>query len=457
MRRIVYSLMFMFASLGNTSAQAQEVLPLSLKDCIQYALGHLDTIRNSRLAVELQRARNAQITSAALPQINGKADFSRYLNSPVTFFPAEFGAFIDTTTPVVPGTFIPVSLVPKYSSSATVSGSQILFDGSVLVALQARNTIIKLIQQSAKLTEENIKYEIQRSYYALAIAEKQFNVLKNSLAITRKAVQEVQTTYETGLAEKIDADRANVQLSNLMTDSLRTGSLITLSEQMLKYQIGMDLYQPIMLTDTSLDESFTGLVQLADETLNYDSRTEYQLLNTQLKLNEFDLKRYKYAALPTLSAFANGGYNYSSNDFADMFRYRKNYVFSSMVGLTLNVPIFNGFLRQNQIKEARLNIERTENNRSFLKRSIDFQAAQARTTLKNAVLTIQSQQRNLQLANSVLDLATRKYREGVGSSLELTQAQREQLQAQSNYFSTLLDVINAQADLQRALGKFTND
>ncbi len=137
--------------------------------------------------------------------------------------------------------------------------------------------------------------------------------------------------------------------------------------------------------------------------------------------------------------------------FDNLFNFNR-YWASSIIGVQLNVPIFNGFMRTNQVTEARLNIEKSKNNIENLKQTIDFQAAQSRTSLKNAILEAQSQHRNLDVSNDVLDLAQRKYKAGVGSNIEVTQAQTDQLRAQTNYFSALLDIINAQADLKKALG-----
>ena len=132
--------------------------------------------------------------------------------------------------------------------------------------------------------------------------------------------------------------------------------------------------------------------------------------------------------------------------------HNSRYYYFSLIGLQLTVPIFNGFLRTNQLREAKLNVEKSQNNIEFLKQTIDFQVAQSRTSLKNAVLQAESQHRNLDLANDVLDLSEKKYKAGVGSNMEVTQAQTDQLRAQTNYFNALLDVINAEADLKKALG-----
>jgi outer membrane protein TolC len=262
----------------------------------------------------------------------------------------------------------------------------------------------------------------------------------------------VEVTRQNGFAEKIDVERTEVQVNNLENDSIRIGNLLTVSEQMLKYQMGMDIHTPIMLTDTVLEQRKQNTLALLDEEAHYENVPEYNVVTTSLKLSEFNVQRYQLAALPTLNAFAAAGYNYGEDYFGKLFFF-PNYAFNSMVGLQLNVPIFNGYIRHYQLTEAKLNVDKSKNNIDLVKQTIDFQTATSRTTLKNAVIQIQSQRKNMELANDVLDLAQRKYKAGVGSNLEVTQAQTDQLRAQTNYFSAMLDVINAEADLKKALGE----
>jgi outer membrane protein TolC len=263
---------------------------------------------------------------------------------------------------------------------------------------------------------------------------------------------DMEVLYKTGFAEKIEVDRAQVQLTNLETDSIRSAAMLETGEQGLKFVIGMDIAEPIVLTDTVLSENLRDATELLGTQLEYTRRTEYNLLHSALKLDQAQLRRYQLAAFPTLNLFANTGYNYGSNNFEDLTHFRRNYLFSTLVGLTLNVPIFNGFQRTSQVREARINIEKTQNNIHQLRLALDFQAAQSQTTLKNALLAVEKQRRNLELSRSVLDLARKKYKAGVGSNLEVNQAQTDLLMSQNNYYSVLLDVVNAQADVQKALG-----
>jgi outer membrane protein TolC len=315
---------------------------------------------------------------------------------------------------------------------------------------KARNTVIELARQNGQLTEENVRYNVQKAYNSLVIAHRQFDIIKSSLSSARDIAHDIAVLRQSGFAEKIDEDRSSVQVNNLATDSLKIANLLTISEQLLKFQMGMDINQPIVLTDTSVENSLSDVATLAEQQVDYGRRTEFSLLNTQQRLNEYNLERYKLTVIPSLSAFATGGYNTASDRIGRVFDGK--YYPSLIVGLQLNVPIFGGFMRTNLIREAKLNIDKTQNNIDNIKLTINFQAEQARTTLKNTVLQMESQKRNLALANSVLDLANKKYKAGVGSNLEVNTAQTELLQAQNNYFGSLLDVVNAQADLKKALG-----
>lgn len=202
---LLASILFLHAPL-----KAQESINLSVKEAVDFALRNNPNVKNAQLDVLIQEAQNAQTTAAALPNVSAKGEYTDYINKPVQFFPAEFGSFIDPTKPAVPGTFIPVSLIPKYASAASLSASQILFDGSVLVALQARNTVVELAKQSGKLTQENTAYNVKRAYYALSIAYRQFTIVKASLANFRSIANEIQILKDNGFAEKIEVDRTNV-------------------------------------------------------------------------------------------------------------------------------------------------------------------------------------------------------------------------------------------------------
>lgn len=421
-------------------------MQLSLEQAITYALRHNAAIKNARIDVALQKQKNREITGIALPQINGREEFQHYPNQIQSFVPAQF-----IGGPA--GDFIAVPFTPKYGNTASLAGSQILFDGTILVALQARNTIIALTELGVKASEQDVRYNVTRAYYGLVVARRQFKTLQESLVTFRDVLRDLAILRQQGFVEKIEVDRTQVQVNNLATDSLRTANLIILSEQLLKYNMTLPVDAEIELTDASVTDVLATSAGMLDGVTDYNNRVDYRLTQTQLRLNEFDAKRYRYKALPTLAAFGSTAYTFSSNSFQEIAT-PHNYIFYSLIGVRLDVPIFNGFTRKAQLEQAYLNVEKTRNNLQQLRLTIDLQSESARTTLRNSLLALQSNERNIELANTVLDLARKKYKAGVGSNLEVTQAQTELLQSQNRLFAAQLDVINATTDLQRAQGLF---
>ena len=444
MRRIFTLMSFVVAA---SVAKAQDVpAKMSLQDCMDYAMKHNYTVKNAQLDILIQKAQNDQTLALAYPNVNGKAELTDFIKPQSQFI--DYHSF----NPSVPeGTIAPIAFSLHYASSASLSASQILFDGSVAIAVQARNALMDFSRQNGKVTEAAVRYNVFKSYYSIIVANHQLDILKRSLAYARSIEAELVQMKESGFVEKIDVERTSVQVNNLATDSMRVANLVVLTEQVLKFQIGMDINAPISLSENNLDLHTESSMKLLSEEEAYDRVPEYALTKSAVTLNQYNLKRYKSAALPSLVAIGSYGTNYGENDFGKVFGFR-HYEAFSLVGLQLNMPIFGGFKRIAQVRETQFNIEKAKNNMENLKLALDFQTTQSKTSLKNALLQLQSQKRNVALAEDVLDLAQKKYKAGVGSNQEVTTAQTEQLKAQNSYFTTLLDIINAEADLKKALG-----
>jgi outer membrane protein len=429
---------------GSLPAMAQETKELSLQQCIDYALAHSSAAKNARLDIELQKAQNAEITGQALPQISAEGKYTRFIDVQQQFLPSTF------LNPAAPFEWVPFAFSPKQMSQGAVNASQLLFNGSLFVALEARKTLVLLAQQSADMKIEDIRYNIQKAYAGLAIAHRQFDLMQSSLELLRNTNNDVNIMYRNGVIEKVEVDRMEVQLNNLESDSIGLQNMITISEQMLKYTMGMDLKTRIVLTDANLFDNTDNASALLLRDEGYENRLSYLVSKTSVKLQEYDLKRYRFQGLPTLSAFGSAGYNRAGDKLSDLTN--KPYPGFSLVGLQLNIPIFDGMQRHNRVKQAKLKLEKAENDLENLKLGIDFQTQSARTNLTNALQTIESRKRTMNLANSVLDLSKKKYKAGVGSNQDVVLAQTDYLNAQNNYFQALQTVVNAQADLQKALG-----
>jgi outer membrane protein TolC len=226
--------------------------------------------------------------------------------------------------------------------------------------------------------------------------------------------------------------------------------MLALGYQILKFQIGMPLRDVLIIRDKIEDVFIENDVDLVKEdSTAYKNRIEYKLLETAKALNELQVKRYKNENLPKLSAFGNHNISYQDDSFKKLFD--TNYP-STIIGLTLNIPIFSGFQQLNKIRQAKIEVQKSQNNLEAAEKGIDLQIHQARAQYDNGVESLANQKSNIALAQEVLRVSKIKYEEGVGSSIEVTQAQTALQEAENNYIQALFTVLISKVDLQAALG-----
>ncbi len=442
-------LVLCMATLNSYAQQTPAVSPsydFTLADCIQYAYLHQDTIVNARLDVKSAEYKVKETTGIGLPQINGSASFLDYVKIPTTLIPGEFiGA---------PGTYIPLKFGVKYQSNLGLDASQILFDGSYLVGLKASKTYKELSQRNVtrSLIEANV--QVTKAYYQVLVSGESIKLLDANIKQIREQYDQTTAQNKQGFVEKIDVDRVSVQLNDLVTTRANTLRLLILNIQMLKFQMGMPIETQLTLRDkledVKLDETETESILVATDTAAYHKRVEYSLYETQLKLNKLDLQRQKSQFLPTLSAVANYTSSYQNNGFSTLYNSQFP---SSYIGLNLKVPIFNGFQRTNQVKQAKISVQKTQNDMDNLKNALNLQTSAARIGYINGLQTLNNQKHNREVAEEVLRVSRIKYQQGVGSSIEVTQAETSLVTADNSYIQGLYNALISKVDLDRAYGK----
>ena len=415
----------------------------TVAEAVTYALEHKDSVLNAGLDVKSADYRVKEIIGQGFPQINGSASFQDYLKVPTTLLPGEFfGA--------PAGTFIPVKFGVKYQSSVGINATQLLFDPSYIVGLQSRKTYKELYSRSYTSTKIDVATRVTKAYYQVLVSNEQIKLLDANIAQLKQQVDQTTAQNKQGFVEKIDVDRIAVQYNNLVTSRENTLRLLALNYQILKFQIGMPIDNSLTLreglADIKLEEN---VAQVVADTAFYKNRIEYNLFETNLKLSEFDLKRQKAQYLPTLSANAAYTSSYQNNSFGNL--YSTSFP-SSYIGLTLNVPIFSGFQKLNRVKQSEIVVQKNRNNLDGLKNGLNLQAAQAKIVYFNSLQSLNNQKRNQDLAREVLRVSKIKYQQGVGSSIEVTQAQTALESADNTYIQSLYDALVSRVDLDRAFG-----
>jgi outer membrane protein TolC len=434
---------FMFAAVHARSqtAQAPQQHALSVQQAVDFAMKNSVQVRNALTDIQIQKQTNREITSAALPQINASGSVTDYLDIPTSLIPAAF-----TGGPA--GTFQAIQFGTKYNSTGGIDVSQLLFDGQVFIGLQARASSIRFYERQADVTKEQINANVRKIYYQLLIGNQQMGSIDANIARFDSLLRDTREIYKNGFAEKLDVDKVSVQLSNLQTEKLRIQNQLTAGNNGLKFLLNMSQSDVLILTDSVTEDELKS--NLLDAPADYKNRKEYQLLQEAIQLGQFNIRRYKLSALPTVAAFGSYSKNAQRTEF-DFFKGGQWFT-TSLIGLRLNFPIFSGFARKARVEKATLELQKVKNNVEQLQASIDNEVATARLNIASALLTIDNQKRNMVLAESVYNATKLKYEQGLGSNQEIYNAQTELRVAQNNYYGALYDAIIARIDYQRATG-----
>ncbi|MGB5928933.1 MAG: TolC family protein, partial [Cyclobacteriaceae bacterium] len=349
-----------------------------------------------------------------------------------------------------PGEDLILAFGTKYDGTAAINVSQLIFDGSYFVGLRAARTYRELSAKESIRTRIETTEMVTKAYYGVLVSQERIKLVDENYERLDTLLRETSALYENGFAEKIDVDRIRVQYNNIRTERTRAARLHELNKDLLKFQMGYPVSQPIALKDSLSRETFAEGVDNIDD-FNYNDRIEYSQLQTNLDLAELDLKNNKVQYLPNLSAIFNYGYNTGSGSFDQMFTWNRwlNY---GVLGLRLNVPVFDGLRKSYRIQKNRIQQEQVQNRMVLLENSIDLEMNRSATELQNALDVLDNQTENLELAREVYRVSKIKYEEGIGSNLEVVEAETDLRTAEVNYYTAMYDALIAKVDRQVAQG-----
>jgi len=417
----------------------------SVRQAVDYAKKNSIRVKNALLDIRMQQEKNREITSQALPQLSGSGTFNDYLKIPTNLLPAEIAG-----GPA--GTYIPVQFGTKYNVTGGFDASQILFDGQVFVGLQARKTSIDFYSKISDITVEMINLNVQKIYYQLVVGKEQIEKIDANIERSQKLYSDTKAMFDQGFKERLDVDKAQVQLNNLQTEKIKAQNQLDAGYAGLKFLMNMPQKEKLVLTDTLSEDKIKSDLLVTD--YNYKDRNEFQLLELQKKLNEYNVRRYKLSYIPTLSAFGSYQKNAQRTSF-DFFKGGDNrqWFTTALIGVKLSVPIFDGFAKRSRVNQAKIDLQKTENSIQNMKDSIDYDVVQANQKITAALLTMDNQKRNMELAEKVYNTTRIKYDQGLGDNLEVYNAQADLKVAQNDYYSAVYDAIVAKLDYQKAIGK----
>ena len=414
----------------------------SLQQAIEYAYKNSPNNLNAQTDVLMAKYKRKEILGIAMPQINGSVDFKDFLQIPTSLLPAQiFGG--------PAGTFIPVKFGTKYQASVGASASLLVFSADYIVGLKATKEYINLMNINVTRNKTETVSGVSKAYYAVLVNRERVKLFDINLEKLSKLLNDTKALNKQGFVEQIDVERLEVTYNNLMTEKQKIENLISLSENVLKFQMGYSGNDNLNLTDSlNVDEKAENINV---SKIELTKRAEYQLLETQQNLYTINVKRLQYGYLPSLVAYGSLSYSGQRNQF-DFFDTKKDWFPTSLIGGTLSLNLFDGLQRHYKVEQAKLDFKKGENNLKNFQLAVELETSSAIINYNNAISSLQVQKRNLELAKNIYNVAQKKYEQGVGSNLEMINAQSSFKESQTNYFNAVYDMLVYKTDYLKATG-----
>ena len=442
MRKTLILITCLFASAIGVSQE--QPTSFTLQEAIDYALENNRQAKNAARDIEAAKKQKWETTATGLPQLSANASYQNNLKQQVSLVPAEFFGGQE-------GDFAEVVFGTKQNVNATATLNQLIFDGSYLVGLQSAKVFLEISKNAKEKTDLEVRKNVINAYGNVLLSEESVLILEKNIEVLEKNLNETTKIYENGLEEEESVEQLQITLSNLKSNLNNSILLRGIAYQMFNITLGIDYAAKITLTE-NLEQLTQKNISL--ETLEFENditaNIDYKIAENDKKSKELLLKLEKTRALPTLSAYLNGGYLGFSDEFTFLDK-EQSWAGFSAFGFNLDIPIFSSGKRSAATQRAKINLEKSQDDLTETEQRLKLQIETAKSNYQFAIEDYQNKQENLKLAERIENKNQTKFFEGIGSSFELRQAQTQLYTAQQELLQAMLDVINTKAELETAL------
>jgi outer membrane protein TolC len=437
---------------GIVAVGAQEsnaVIRFSLKEAQDYAVKFSTDTLNSRIDVLLAQKKIRETTAGGLPQLTAKISYSDNLKIPTTLIPAKF---LDPDAEE--GEFIGVQFGTQHNATADLTVSQLVFNGSYIVALMASKVYLQLSQNQQEKKEIDIRETVAGTYHLILLAENNLSILESSVKNLRQTRDEAEAMYKAGFNEETDVDQLRLAVTDLENTQSTTRRQIEMAYRMLKLQMGFDLDRFIELSD-SLTAILSGIDKTEPQPVGFDPtrHIDYRMVETQERSLALMLKREKTELLPTVSAFFSFSQFALRNRF-NFFSKGERWYPGVVLGLNLSVPVFTSGAQQAKVAQAQLELEKARNLKEQVTDGLKLAMSQARSDFSEALAREKSTAQSVILAQRILDRTRSKFGQGLATSMELTQAHNQYLNAESSHAQAVVELLDSRIRLDKALNQY---
>lgn len=434
--------LIVFIFIGSTAtAQSQQ---FSLDEAMKYAMENSYLLKNTQQDIILAQKEVWKTITSGLPQVSGTANYNMFLDLPVSLIPGEFFGG-------EPGTYMPVKFGQDFSSDFGFTVSQQIFDGSYIVAVGSSKIYLNLAKHAAEKAETDIREAVAQAYYMALIGMQNKQIMEDNLVNSSKLLKETEAYFSNGFREEMDVDQMKILVKNAKNEVLKAEREITIAKVVLKYTMGYPMDGEIDLSD-SLETYLVPLIR-NNQTTGFDvaGHIDYRIAATNLQVSERLLKLERSTFLPTLSGF----YTYSKTaygDEANLFRSSVPWFPSSLVGLQLTVPIFSSGQKILSVQQAKIEVEKSSNQQKLAETTLQKDYLTAAAEIETAREKYSNDVENHELAERILDKTKIKFSNGLTSSTELSQLESQYLQTYGAYVASVMQLLQADLQLKKALG-----
>jgi len=429
---------------------AQENISLSLEQAINYALKNSYAAINASRDIDVAKKKKWETTTMGLPQIDAKIDYKQWIKEQLILIPAEF---IGGN----PGEFTEVSFVTKHNMNASATLSQLIFDGSYLVGLQSAKTYLKIYENAKEKTDLSIREATINAYGNVLLSEESLLILQKNIQNLEKTLHETEQIYLNGFGEEESVEQLKITLASVRSQLSKTRNLRNIAYKMLNITLGIDINTNVILTDSlnKLTKENIDLGLLSSD-LTIENHVDFKIAKNTEKSNELLVKLEQSKALPSLSSFVNFDYGGFGNNF-NFLNKEQRWFGSSLLGVTLNIPLFSSLARSARTQQAKIELEKARTNLTETEQKLQLQLETAKTEYNFSLEELETAKQNLTLAQRIEHKQQIKFFEGISTSFDLLQAQRQLYTLQQNYLQAMLTVIETKAALDNALNTPINN
>lgn len=445
---------------------------MNLAQCLDYAKNNAVNVQISRLDEQIATAKVKETTGLGLPQVTGSISVinNTRLRRFFTSYSEDSFFFGGQSVPgLTEGDVVSAQnfFQLKSSGDAGLNISQLLFNGSYIVGLQASRAYKDLSVRNTGQKLSDVVEQVTKAYYLVMVNRVRVDLFDQNIARIDTLLRNTSALQKQGFAESIDVDRLKVALNNLKTEREKFLNLLDLSNELLKFQMNFPMEQELKVTGSLQDLNPVVDLNTYSSDWSYERRPEYQVLSGNKRLQQLNLRNNYAMALPSVVAIANVGYSTQSPGVSGLFKTETNlkdngsfgpdkWYSYGLVGLSVNVPVFSGLQRTFKIQQEKINLMKIEKGMSALRSGIDLEIKQALISFRNAEKSMASQRENMVLAENIARVVRIKYEQGVGSNLEVIDAESSFKEAQVNYYNALYEALVSKVNLDKAYGKLNN-